>query len=147
MLLGRFEEAVEIADDSMAFIDQAGLGRTMGAFMRGNKAEALLRCGRWEEALVAVAPGAAAPGMFAGNLILIRAELELYMGDRERAEADIREARRHLRGSSAAQFAHSLATLEAEFARSGGDLEGAAGIIERALEGAEIATRRATRGR
>ncbi len=138
MLLGRFEEAVEIADDSMAFIDQGGLGRTMGAFMRGNKAEALLLSGRWEEALVAAAPGAAAPGMFVGNLILIRSELELHRGDRERADADLREARRHLRGSAAAQFAHTLATLEAEFARSGGDLEGAAGIIERALEGAEV---------
>ena len=41
------------------------------------------------------------------------------------AELDLREARRHLRTSSAAQFALPLAGVEAEFARSGGDLDGA----------------------
>ena len=43
--------------------------------MRGNKAEALFRSGRWDEALVAATPGAAASGVFAGTPLLLRAEL------------------------------------------------------------------------
>ncbi len=133
LMLGRFQDAVETVDSSMTFVEQAGFGRTAGAFMRGNKAEALFRSGRWEEAIVAAAPGAEAPGMYAGTVLLMRAEIHLLAGRRAPAEADLREARRHLRSSSAAQFALPLAAVEAEFARSGGDLEAARGITEQAL--------------
>ena len=53
LMLGRYDEAIQSADEGMKLAEQGGLARTAGAFMRGNKAEALFRSGRWDEALVA----------------------------------------------------------------------------------------------
>jgi DNA-binding CsgD family transcriptional regulator len=117
----------------MALAEEAGLARTAGAFMRGNKAEALLRSGRWEEALVCAAPSAEAAGVFACALLLIRAEVLALAGRRAEAESDVREARRQLRNTSAAQWALPLVMVEGELARSGGDLDAARAIVERAL--------------
>jgi DNA-binding CsgD family transcriptional regulator len=58
-------------------------------------------------------------------------------GRRPEASSDLREARRHLRNSAAAQFTLPLAWVESELARSGGDLDGAAEILERALTGVD----------
>ncbi|MGZ4195199.1 MAG: helix-turn-helix transcriptional regulator [Solirubrobacteraceae bacterium] len=133
MMLGRYDEAIQSADQGIGVAEQAGLGRTAGAFMRGNKAEALFRSGRWDEALVASTPGSEASGVFAGTLFLLRAELFAANGQREQAELDLREARRHLRTSSAAQFALPLELIDAELARAGGDLDRAYEIVTRAL--------------
>jgi DNA-binding CsgD family transcriptional regulator/tetratricopeptide (TPR) repeat protein len=138
MMLGRHEDAIRTADTGMPLAERAGLERTMGVFLRGNRAEALMRSGRWQEALAAAAPGAEAPGVFAGTLLLLRAELHLLSGRRREAEVELREARRHLRRSAAAQFALALAAVDAEFARSGGDLADAAEILEQALARAVI---------
>jgi DNA-binding CsgD family transcriptional regulator len=133
LMLGRYEDAAETTDRGLALAEQAGFGRTVGAFMRGNKGEALLRAGRWEEALSIAAPGAEAPGVFAGTILLLRAEIHAMSGRREEAEVDLREARRHLRTSSAAQFTLPLAWVQSEMARAGGDLEQAEKMIEQAL--------------
>ena len=45
----------------------------------------------------------------------------------------MREARRQLRNTSAAQWALPLVMVEGELARSGGDLDAARAIVERAL--------------
>ncbi len=138
LMLGRYDEAIQSADEGMKLAEQGGLARTAGAFMRGNKAEALFRSGRWDEALVEATPGAAASGVFAGTPLLLRAELFACNGRRQQAELDLRDARRHLRTSSAAQFALPLAWLEAELARSSGDLDGARETLERALARGDI---------
>ena len=138
LMLGRYDEAIQSADEGMKAAEQGGLARTAGAFMRGNKAEALFRSGRWDEALVEATPGAAASGVFAGTPLLLRAELFACNGRRQQAELDLRDARRHLRTSSAAQFALPLAWLEAELARSSGDLDGARETLERALARGDI---------
>ena len=133
LMLGRYDEAIQAADQGIKVAEQGGLGRTAGAFMCGNKAEALFRSGRWDEALVACAPGAEAPGVFAGTLFSVRAELLAATGQRDQAELDLREARRHLRNSSAAQFALPLELIEAQLARAAGDLDRASEIVTRAL--------------
>jgi DNA-binding CsgD family transcriptional regulator len=133
LMLGRYDDAVSTVDEGMALAEQAGLARTAGAFMRGNKAEALLRSGRWAEALGCAAPSAEAAGVFAGTLLLVRAEVHVFAGRRTEAESDLREARRQVRNTMAAQFALPLATVEAELARSGGELDAARAIVERAL--------------
>jgi DNA-binding CsgD family transcriptional regulator/tetratricopeptide (TPR) repeat protein len=138
LMLGRYDAAVQTVDEWMPIVEQAGLERTVGTFMRGNRAEALMRSGRWQEAIVASAPGTEPPGVFVGTLLLLRAELHLLSGRRTEAEVDLREARRHLRRSSSAQFALPLAVVEAEFARSGGDLDHARDVVERALARADI---------
>jgi ATP/maltotriose-dependent transcriptional regulator MalT len=138
LMLGRYEDAVRTVDEGMPMTEQAGLERTIGSFLRGNKGEALMRLGRWQEAMAAAAPAADAPGVYAGTLLLLRAELNMLSGRRPEAELELREARRHLRRSSSSQFALPLAHVEAEFARSGGDLEGAREIVERVLARTDI---------
>ncbi len=138
LMLGRYDDVVRTIDEDMARVEQAGFERTAGVFMRGNKAEALLRSGRWPEAMETAAAGGEAPGTFAGTLLLLRSELHLLSGRRQEAEVDLRDARRHLRRSSAAQFALPLAVVEAEFARSGGELGSAKEIISRALARGEV---------
>ena len=138
LMLGRYEDAVRTTDEGMPMTEQAGLERTIGSFLRGNKGEALMRLGRWQEAMVAAAPAADAPGVYAGTLLLLRAELNMLSGRRPEAEVELREARRQLRRSSSSQFALPLAGVEAEFARSGGDLEGAREIVERVLTRTDI---------
>ena len=112
----------------MALAEQAGLSRTAGAFMRSNRAEALLRSGRWAEALSSAAPGAET-GVFAGTLLLIRAELHVLAGRRTEAEADLGEARKQLRTTTGAQFLLPPAVVGAELARSAGDLDAARDIL------------------
>ncbi len=138
LMLGRYDDAIESANQGIKVAEQNGLGRTAGTFMRGNKAEALFRSGRWDEALVAATPDAGASGVFAGTPLLLRAELCASNGRRQQAELDLRDARRHLRTSSAAQFALPFAWIEAELARSGGDLDGARETLERALTRGDV---------
>lgn len=120
---GRHEEAVQTADEGLEFASRAGLSRTHGAFLRSNKAEALFRAGRWEEAAQAAMPGAEGSGVFAGALLLQRAELFTVAGRREQAELDLRAARAQLAKATGRQYAGPLAWVEAELARSGGELE------------------------
>jgi DNA-binding CsgD family transcriptional regulator len=133
LMLGRYEDAIVTADRGIGFAERGGFGRTGGAFLRGNKAEALLRSGRWDDALVHTAPQGDAPGVFAGLSLQLRAELQAMRGRGEEARSDLREARRHLRNSAAAQFMLPLAWVEAELARSSGDLDQAREAIEQAL--------------
>ena len=133
LMLGRYDDAVQTAERGIALAEQAGFSRTMGAFIRSNKAEALMRSGRWDAAVAATALGAEAPGVFAGALLLVRAELHALSGRADEASADLREARRHLRNSTAPQFTLPLAGVEAEIARAGGDLTAAWQIVSDAL--------------
>ena len=133
LMLGLYREAIEVADAGIVLADRAGFGRTAGAFMRANKAEALMRSGRTAEALAVAAPGTHAPGVFAGAVLLVRAELHTLVGRDEAARSDLREARQHLRNSSATQFTLPLAALEAELARSAGESERARELVAAAL--------------
>jgi DNA-binding CsgD family transcriptional regulator/tetratricopeptide (TPR) repeat protein len=142
LMVGRYQDAVDSADTWIARVDRAGFGRTAGAFMRSNKAEALMRSGHIAQALAVAAPGAEAPGVFAGTVSLVRAELHALTGRHELARGDLREARQHLRNSSAMQFTLPLATIEADLARSAGELERAAELVASALrDGADAEPR------
>ena len=75
-------------------------------------------------------------------MLLVRAELHALAGRDEPARADLREARRHLRNSSATQFTLPLATIEAELARSAGEHERARELVATALhDGADAEQR------
>ena len=132
LMIGRYDEAIEAAEAGIAVAEELGMARTVGAFVRGNKAEAQVRAGRWSEALVAAEPGNAAAGVAVGNLLLLQAELSTLSGHHQRARNDLREARRHLRNPTA-QLALPIASVEAELARAAGDLDAARTIVERAL--------------
>ena len=133
LMLGRYDEAVQTAERGIALAEQAGFSRTLGAIIRSNKGEALMRSGRWDAAVAATALGAEAPGVFASSLLLVRAELHALSGRSDEASADLREARRHLRNATAPQFTLPLAGVEAEIARASADLIRARQIISDAL--------------
>ena len=133
MTVCRYDEAVATCDGALPTAEQLGLGRTTGAFLRANRAEALARSGRVEQALEESKPGLEAPGVFAASVWLLRAELNLIRGRLPESEHELREARQHLRASSAAQFVYPLHVVEAELARSRGDLEAAHRTIVQAL--------------
>ncbi len=133
LMLARYDEAVATADTGIEVAEQAGLARTLGAFIRGNKIEALVRSGRLPDALACAADGLGASGVFAAAMLLIQIEMHLLTGQSADAEADLREARKELRNTPAAQFALPLAWLAAELARSRGQLDGGCTIIEETL--------------
>jgi DNA-binding NarL/FixJ family response regulator/tetratricopeptide (TPR) repeat protein len=132
--LARYDEAVEVADQGMAVVERAGLARTLGAFLRGNRAEARMRAGRWDDALAVLAPEQEAPGTFAAAILMLRAELHVFSGRSAEGRADLREIRQHLRNTEAPQWALPLAATEAELARADGDLDAAHSLLVRALE-------------
>jgi DNA-binding NarL/FixJ family response regulator len=66
---------------------------------------------------------------------MIRSELHVLSGRAAEARTDLREIRQHLRNTTAPQWALPLAQMEAELARSQGDLEAARAILARALTG------------
>ena len=98
----RYDDAVATCDRALPPAEQLGLGRTMGAFLRANRAEALARSGRLEQALEESRPGLEAPGVFAASVWLLRAEFNLTLGRLSETDRELREARQHLRASSAA---------------------------------------------
>jgi DNA-binding CsgD family transcriptional regulator len=128
-MFGRYEDVVRVSETGEALAEGWGLARTSGAFIRANRAEALLRLGRWEEAVAAAAPGTAPPGVFTGALLLVRAEVYLLSGRRAEAESELREARRQLKHVTAPQFAFPLAWIGAQAARADGDLDGARDLL------------------
>lgn len=133
LMLGRYDDAVTMVDEGVALAEEVGMARTVGAFLRGNKTEALLRSGRLEDAHACAAPGAEAGGVFSGTLLLLRAELHAHAGRYGEAEVALRETRRQLRNAGAAQWTLPMAGVEAELARARGELELAQETVERAL--------------
>ena len=126
--------AVEVADEGLRLADEWGLARSLGAILRGNKLEALCRAGRWPEAEAAAASEVgAADGVFAGSVILQRAEILALCGRNEEAERELSRARGHLGQATSVQWTLPIAFVEAELARARGDLAAARGAVERGL--------------
>ncbi|HET7047288.1 MAG TPA: AAA family ATPase, partial [Solirubrobacteraceae bacterium] len=134
LMVGRFDEVVATADEGGAFAEQSGLSRTAGAFLRGNKMEALMRSGRWDEALSLAAPKTEASGVFGGTLMLYRAEMHILAGRRREAEQELRDARGELGATGVPQYAYPFATTEAQVALLGGDPDRASEVVQRVLE-------------
>jgi DNA-binding CsgD family transcriptional regulator len=133
IMLSRYDEAVQTVDRGLEMAEEAGLLRTVGAFLRGNRAEAMFRTGRWAQALRGAAPETGSSGVYAAAASILRAELHVLAGRPDEAETDLRLTRRELRNTSAAQFALPIAWVEAELARDRGDLVQAQETLEQAL--------------
>jgi DNA-binding CsgD family transcriptional regulator len=136
-ILGRHEEAIEAAAAGVALAERSGFGRTLGAFLTGNRIESLLPLGRWDEAEAELArvtragPGA---GVFAATLHELRARLLVARGRYEEAEAAVAAARRELgEEPDNPQYSLPLATLDAEIALGRGDSERARGHVRAAF--------------
>ena len=125
--VGRHEEAVQAAREGIALADRVGLAGTWGVFLTGNLAESLLRLGRWDEAeqLATRALDSMPEGIFAGTVLLLRAELAAMTGRPADADADVRAARRALGQSRDEQYALTLQYADALAALTRGDLAAA----------------------
>ncbi|WP_432824703.1 helix-turn-helix transcriptional regulator [Dactylosporangium sp. CA-092794] len=123
-MLGRHTEAVEVARAGVALTARTGLARSWGAMITGNLAEPLLRLGRWREAMDLITESLTdePTGTFASTVLLLRAELAVWQGDTQRADEDLREARRHYGHGIEVQFTAPMVYIEAELARVRGDL-------------------------
>jgi DNA-binding CsgD family transcriptional regulator/tetratricopeptide (TPR) repeat protein len=136
-MLGRHTEAAQTARAGVTLAGRIGHARSHGAMLVGNLAEPLIRLGRWREALDLITESLAddPSGIFASTLLLSRGELQLWQGDAQAAEHDVREARRQFGDGTDIQFTAPMVFIEAELARVRGDLAEARRRIQTALDG------------
>jgi DNA-binding CsgD family transcriptional regulator len=143
---GRLDEAATVA---MAGIDEArrlGLARHSQPILACNAAEALLALGRWDQAerVSAEALELAPPDPASAVLSLVRAALELGLGNLDAAEAHLRTAQGLIPAPiSEAQRAAPLHAGLAELALWRGDLEQARQLVAEAVPVVEANPRHA----
>jgi DNA-binding CsgD family transcriptional regulator len=136
-MLGLHAAAADTARAGIALAGQVGLTRSLGAFLVGNLTETLVRLGRWQEALAGITESLAGEpeGIFAGTLLLHRAELAMWRGDPQAADQDVRAALRQLGDPADVQFTGPTAFIEAELSRAAGNPAAAKGRIAPLLKG------------
>jgi DNA-binding CsgD family transcriptional regulator len=136
-LMGRHEEAVEIATQGMELAERVGLARTAGAFVTTNRLESLLSLGRWDEADAVLAPDlrAGLGGMYEAGMYEVRARMRALQGRYADAAADLVHVRRLIGDRpDNIQFSQPMAFAQAEVDRAAGDLDTARRRIAEALE-------------
>ena len=133
--LGRSQEAVEAVEAGLKLARDAGLLRSLGAYLTGNLAESLLHLGDWARvrALIEDALDGQPEGVFEGSLRLVSAELALLAGDLDAGAEAIRRASVLLNDVQDGQFALPLAAAEAELQRSRGEHEAARATVRAAV--------------
>ena len=123
-LIGRHDEAAQVAREGMALAGRVGLARSVGCYLAGNLADVLLRLGRWTEVnqLITQALNMMPEGVFAVTLLQLRAELGAMSGRYPDAATDLRIAWQALGPSHDPQFVKTLLYAEALAAHGQGDL-------------------------
>jgi DNA-binding CsgD family transcriptional regulator len=131
------DEAADVAQEGQALAEEYGANRFITSYLAGNRAEPLLRLGRWDEAhqIATAALEGDRERFFAGTLLELLSQLALFRGDHEEAERTLREALAALAGDADLQFTLPLAFIEAELARAKGDPDRALDVMERAMGG------------
>ncbi len=146
--LGRHDEAVAVARGGIREAKSFGLARTVGAFIVGNLAESLFSLGRWDEAerLTAQALELDPPGVCA-HMHLLRGDIALAWGDRDRAVAELAAARKSTEDFSdiAPQYGLPQVQLEAAILLDEGHPELALDVIDAALASTDEGERTALR--
>jgi DNA-binding CsgD family transcriptional regulator len=134
--MGRSAEAADLAEAGIAFAQQSGLLRTVGAYLVGNLAESLVHLGDWSRARMLIDDALAdgPEGVFELTLQLIGAELAAFAGDLERSRTTLERARALTIGPDDDQFALPEFTIEAELARADRDYARAVRIVLDSLE-------------
>ncbi len=135
-ITGRYEEAAETARAGLELAARVGQTRSFGAFLRGNRADPLMRLGRWPEAGAVIEEGLASEpeGVFLGVLRVARAELGVYQGELEVVAQEL-ERLRPLVNANDWQYIEYIAYIGAEAARQRGDLAAARAIVADELGG------------
>jgi DNA-binding CsgD family transcriptional regulator len=133
---GRHEAAAETARAGLELAERVGHRRSLGVFLTGNLVEPLVRLGEWAEAerLAREALLISSGGVFSASLLEQLSYVTVCRGAAEEAADLVRQARRHLGDSREPQFTHALAYIEADVARSRGDLPTAAATVADGLD-------------
>ena len=123
-MLSQHAEAAQVAAEGAELAARAGLSRTLGCYLIHNRAEPLLRLGRWTEAdqLTARAQASLPEGVFSATLNQLRAELAAMRGDRDQAASELRALRQAVGDISDVQFTQPTRYVSAMIALSAGDL-------------------------
>jgi DNA-binding CsgD family transcriptional regulator len=126
-MFGRHAEAAQVAGDGMALATQAGVLRTVGCYLIGNRAESLMRLGEWAESDRITAAGLRGlpEGVFAATLLQSRAEMAMMRGDYDTASAELKSLRRFLADMVDSQFTLPMRYIAATIALGTGDLAAA----------------------
>ena len=109
-LLSQHAEAAQVAADGLKLAERVGSSRTLGCYLVGNRAEPLLRLGRWAEAdrLIAEALADQPEGVFGATLHQLRAELAAMRGDYAEAGSELRAASQTFSHTVDPQFTQPL---------------------------------------
>ncbi len=144
-LLGRHQEAAQAASEGLDLAVRAGLARTWGSFLIGNRAESLLRLGQWAEAdrLTGRALSGLPEGVFGAALWQLRAELAAMRGRYDDAAGELRAGRRAIGDTTDLQFTQPIRYAEAMIALGRGDLPAARGAVAAGLAGGTPSARHA----
>ena len=123
-LLSQHAEAAQVAADGLKLAERVGSSRTLGCYLVGNRAEPLLRLGRWAEAdrLIAEALADRPEGVFGATLHQLRAELAAMRGDYAEAGSELRAASQTFSHTVDPQFTQPLRYVAALIAVHQGDL-------------------------
>jgi DNA-binding CsgD family transcriptional regulator/tetratricopeptide (TPR) repeat protein len=138
-MLGEHAEAAQVAGDGIELAARAGLSRTLGCYLIHNRAEPLLRLGRWDEAdqLTAQAQVSLPEGVFSATLNQLRAELAAMRGDAGQAVSELRALRQAVGDIMDVQFTQPTRYVSAMIALSAGDLARARDDLTAGLADAE----------
>jgi DNA-binding CsgD family transcriptional regulator/tetratricopeptide (TPR) repeat protein len=137
-LLSQHAEAAQAAADGLTLAERVGSSRTFGSYLVGNRAEPLLRLGRWAEAdrLLAEALADQPEGVFGATLHQLRAELAAMRGDDAAADGELRAARQTFTRTLDPQFTQPLRYVAALIALHQGDLTRARDAVAAGIEDA-----------
>jgi ATP/maltotriose-dependent transcriptional regulator MalT len=144
-LLGRHQEAAQAASEGLDLAVRAGLARTWGSFLIGNRAESLLRLGQWAEAdrLTSRALSGLPEGVFGAALWQLRAELAAMRGRYDDAASELRAGRHAIGDTTDPQFTQPIRYAEAMIALGRGDLPAARDAVAAGLAGGTPSARHA----
>jgi DNA-binding NarL/FixJ family response regulator len=139
-LLGRHREAAQTASDGLKLAARAGLCRSYGFYLIGNRAEPLLRLGEWAEAdeMTARALSALPEGVFGATVLQLRAELCVLRGHYDDAAGTLRDARQAIGATNEVQFTRSMRYIDALIALGRGDLPAAREAVAAGLASAPL---------
>ncbi|MFC6357457.1 ATP-binding protein [Luethyella okanaganae] len=126
-LLGRYEEAVELAEDGLAKARELGVERSSGVILASNAVDPLFALGQWERAETLIDRGLALDPPLAFKVYLQRDRLwaMLWRGDPDEAAQQFRSLRGSMAGIIEVEMQTRLgvARVAGEIALAQGDLD------------------------
>jgi DNA-binding CsgD family transcriptional regulator len=135
-LLGRHAEAAQTAAEGIGLATRAGMTRTLGSYLIGNRADPLLRMGQLQEAdeLTAQALATLPEGVFfSATLHQFRAEISVMRGRYDEATTNNRATKRLIGDTVDIQFTQTLRYVAGMIALGTGDIAAARQAVTEGL--------------